>query len=153
MPVRPMRLGVGIMADAQVLLASFMIILFVLILLIAAALKVVREGERLVVFRLGHAMGTRGPGLVSTIPIIDRAVRVEIPVGFVRPRVGRSDAPGMGTVARDEVPGHPDMSMGDVCLRAAILAVQRNERTKRATTEDFLAALNAVTGERTRGVW
>ena len=35
-----------------------------------------REYERLVVFRLGRLVGTKGPGLVLLIPIIDRAVKV-----------------------------------------------------------------------------
>jgi len=54
---------------------------FVLILIIwflAAAIKVVREYERLVVFRLGRVLGTKGPGLVILIPLVDRAVSVDL---------------------------------------------------------------------------
>ena len=56
-------------------------IAFVLILIVwflAAAIKVVREYERLVVFRLGRVLGTKGPGLVILIPLVDRAVSVDL---------------------------------------------------------------------------
>jgi regulator of protease activity HflC (stomatin/prohibitin superfamily) len=42
------------------------------------AVKVVPEYQRLVVFRLGRCVGDKGPGLVLLIPIIDRAVRVDL---------------------------------------------------------------------------
>ncbi|MEW5938601.1 MAG: SPFH domain-containing protein [Chloroflexota bacterium] len=42
------------------------------------AIRIVPEYQRLVVFRLGRCVGTRGPGLVLLIPVIDRAVRVDL---------------------------------------------------------------------------
>ncbi|HEX9012540.1 MAG TPA: SPFH domain-containing protein [Anaerolineaceae bacterium] len=42
------------------------------------AVKIVPEYQRLVVFRLGRCVGDKGPGLVLLIPIIDRAVRVDL---------------------------------------------------------------------------
>ena len=57
------------------------VVAFVLILVIwflASAIKVVREYERLVVFRLGRVLGTKGPGLVILIPLVDRAVSVDL---------------------------------------------------------------------------
>lgn len=42
------------------------------------AIRIVPEYQRLVVFRLGRCVGTRGPGLVLLIPFIDRAVRVDL---------------------------------------------------------------------------
>jgi regulator of protease activity HflC (stomatin/prohibitin superfamily) len=44
---------------------------------------VVREYERLVVFRLGRSLGSRGPGLVLLIPLADRAVRVDLREQFL----------------------------------------------------------------------
>jgi regulator of protease activity HflC (stomatin/prohibitin superfamily) len=41
--------------------------------------KIVREYQRLAVFRLGRSFGPRGPGIVYLIPIIDKAVWVEWP--------------------------------------------------------------------------
>jgi regulator of protease activity HflC (stomatin/prohibitin superfamily) len=45
---------------------------------LASAIRVVPEFQRLVVFRLGRSIGARGPGLVILIPILDRAVRVDL---------------------------------------------------------------------------
>jgi regulator of protease activity HflC (stomatin/prohibitin superfamily) len=42
------------------------------------AIKIVPEYQRLVVFRLGRCVGTRGPGLILLIPIIDRAVKADL---------------------------------------------------------------------------
>ncbi len=60
---------------------SFLYLLALLALLftiISAALRIVREYERLVVFRLGRAIGARGPGLVLLVPYIDRGERVDL---------------------------------------------------------------------------
>lgn len=46
--------------------------------LLASALRVVQEYERLVVFRLGRCVGERGPGLVLLIPFIDRGMKVDL---------------------------------------------------------------------------
>ena len=46
--------------------------------LAAASVRVLREYERAVVFRLGRLVGERGPGLVLLIPGIDRMVRVTL---------------------------------------------------------------------------
>ncbi len=74
--------------------------IFVLVLLLVAflysALKVVREYERLVVFRLGNLVGSRGPGLVLLIPIIDRIVRVSL-------RIITMDVPTQEVITRDNV--------------------------------------------------
>ena len=49
---------------------------FLLLLVLVNSVKVVREYERLVVFRLGLLVGERGPGLIILIPGIERAVKV-----------------------------------------------------------------------------
>lgn len=48
------------------------------IILLASAIRVVPEYMRLVVFRLGRCVGSKGPGLVILIPIIDRGVSVDL---------------------------------------------------------------------------
>jgi len=45
---------------------------------IANAIRIVPEYQRLVVFRLGRCVGQKGPGLVLLIPVIDRAVKVDL---------------------------------------------------------------------------
>ncbi len=54
------------------------VIVLIVIVFVASALKVVPEYQRLVVFRLGRCVGPKGPGLVILIPFVDRAVRVDL---------------------------------------------------------------------------
>ena len=49
-----------------------------LLVFIANSIRIVSEYQRLVVFRLGRCIGEKGPGLIFLIPIIDRAVRVDL---------------------------------------------------------------------------
>lgn len=53
-------------------------ILAVVGVFIASAIRIVPEYERLVVFRLGRCVGDKGPGIVFLVPIIDRGVRVDL---------------------------------------------------------------------------
>src|SRR3990172_410509 len=45
---------------------------------LANAIRIVPEYQRLVVFRLGRSVGPKGPGIVLLIPVIDRAVKVDL---------------------------------------------------------------------------
>jgi regulator of protease activity HflC (stomatin/prohibitin superfamily) len=54
------------------------VVVVLLILLLAISIRIVKEYQLLMVFRLGRSIGTKGPGLVFLIPIIDRAVWVEM---------------------------------------------------------------------------
>jgi regulator of protease activity HflC (stomatin/prohibitin superfamily) len=47
-------------------------------LLLASAIRIVQEGTRLSVYRLGRYIGDKGPGLVVLLPFIDRGVRKEV---------------------------------------------------------------------------
>ncbi len=60
------------------LLCFILIIGAAVFVFLANAIRIVPEYQRLVVFRLGRCIGTRGPGLVLLIPIIDRAVKVDL---------------------------------------------------------------------------
>jgi len=72
------------------------VLLFVLILL-ASSIKIVKEYERAVIFRLGRVVGARGPGLFFIIPIFEKAVIVDL-----RTRV--LDVPVQETITKDNVP-------------------------------------------------
>jgi len=50
---------------------------FVVLAVVTSMIRIVREYERLVMFRLGRCIGTKGPGLVFLIPFIDKAVKVD----------------------------------------------------------------------------
>ncbi|MFQ6674806.1 MAG: slipin family protein [Fidelibacterota bacterium] len=82
----------------------FSVIIFLAVMLIASAIRILREYERGVVFRLGrlaHGIGARdglatGPGLIFLIPIIDRMVRVSL-------RTVVLDVPPQDVITRDNV--------------------------------------------------
>jgi regulator of protease activity HflC (stomatin/prohibitin superfamily) len=54
------------------------VVLLLLILILPQALRIVREYQRLMVFRLGRAIGAKGPGLVLLIPFVDKGVMVDL---------------------------------------------------------------------------
>jgi len=53
-------------------------IVVLFILLIASAIRILREYERGVIFRLGRLIGAKGPGLIILIPMIDRMIKVSL---------------------------------------------------------------------------
>jgi regulator of protease activity HflC (stomatin/prohibitin superfamily) len=60
------------------LLIGVGIVLILLILFVPQMIKIVREYQRIMVFRLGRALGAKGPGLIILIPFIDRGVWVDL---------------------------------------------------------------------------
>jgi len=58
--------------------AIYGIVAIIVIGLIAATIKIIREYERLVVFRLGRLIGARGPGVVFIFPIINRFNKIDL---------------------------------------------------------------------------
>jgi regulator of protease activity HflC (stomatin/prohibitin superfamily) len=71
-------------------------VIFVLGILIANSVRILREYERGVVFRLGRFVGTRGPGLIFLIPFFDKMVRVTL-------RTVALDVPPQDVVTKDNV--------------------------------------------------
>jgi regulator of protease activity HflC (stomatin/prohibitin superfamily) len=72
------------------------LVIFGIIILLSAALKILQEYERGVIFRLGKFAGVKGPGLVIIIPFIDRLVKVSL-------RVITLDVPSQDVITRDNV--------------------------------------------------
>jgi len=84
------------MAGEELILAAVLAAITVLVIL-RAAIKVVREYERLVIFRLGRLFPTpKGPGLTVIIPIFDRRVLIDL-------RTVAFDVPRQRVVSRDNV--------------------------------------------------
>ncbi len=77
-------------------LGSIFIALFVIYLLFSKAVKIVPEYRRIVLFRLGRLVGTRGPGIVFIVPFIDRAVTVDL-------RILTLDVPVQEVITKDNV--------------------------------------------------
>lgn len=70
-------------------------IIFLLIIL-ASAIRVLREYDRGVIFRLGRLIGAKGPGLIFLIPVIDRMVKVSL-------RTVVMDVPTQDVITKDNV--------------------------------------------------
>jgi regulator of protease activity HflC (stomatin/prohibitin superfamily) len=71
------------------------IITFVVIIL-ASSIRILREYERAVIFRLGRLIDTKGPGLILLIPVVDRMVRVSL-------RTVVMDVPEQDIITKDNV--------------------------------------------------
>ena len=79
-------------------LISVVVVVALIVAVLFAALKVLREYERGVVFRLGRLLSQpRGPGLIFLIPIIDRMVRIDL-------RTVTLTVPPQEVITRDNVP-------------------------------------------------
>ncbi len=72
------------------------ILVIFLILILASAIKIMSEYQRIVVFRLGRFVGVKGPGLVFVIPIIDNFMKLDL-----RTRV--IDVPKQRVITEDNV--------------------------------------------------
>ena len=72
------------------------LLLFILLMVVLSAVKIVPEYERGVVFRLGRLVGARGPGLILLIPKVERMVKVDL-------RVITLDVPAQEAITRDNV--------------------------------------------------
>jgi regulator of protease activity HflC (stomatin/prohibitin superfamily) len=72
------------------------IFLFAAFLLITAAIKIVKEYERGVIFRLGRLIGAKGPGLFVIIPLVDRMIKVDL-------RTITLDIPAQEAITKDNV--------------------------------------------------
>jgi regulator of protease activity HflC (stomatin/prohibitin superfamily) len=79
------------------ILVGLLFLIAAVIVIAGASVRVLREYERGVVFRLGRVMGQRGPGLIFLIPAIDRMVRVSL-------RTVTLKIPAQEVITRDNVP-------------------------------------------------
>jgi len=64
--------------------------------ILANAVRILKEYERGVIFRLGRLIGEKGPGLILLIPLVDKMVRVDL-------RVVTMDVPPQDVITRDNV--------------------------------------------------
>ena len=66
------------MLDPTLVLCLVGFVVIVLFLFVASAIRIVPEYQRLVVFRLGRCVGAKGPGVVFLIPVVDKAIKVDL---------------------------------------------------------------------------
>src|SRR5688572_24920466 len=74
-----------------------LVLAFFLLIVVGSAIRVLREYERGVIFRLGRLIAQKGPGLILLIPVIDRMVRVDL-------RTITLNIPPQEVITRDNVP-------------------------------------------------
>ena len=75
---------------------SLLTVIVIAIFILASAIKILREYERGVIFRLGRCVGAKGPGLILLIPIVDKMVKVSL-------RTVAMDVPPQDVITRDNV--------------------------------------------------
>jgi regulator of protease activity HflC (stomatin/prohibitin superfamily) len=88
---------IGELVNAVFNMGSYLGGLLILVIILFAALRIVPEYQRGVVFRLGRFIGVKGPGLVVIVPFVDRLYRVDL-------RVVTLDVPYQEVITRDNVP-------------------------------------------------
>ena len=73
------------------------VVVFFVLIFLGASVRVLREYERGVIFRLGRLIAQKGPGLILLVPVIDRMVRVDL-------RTVTLNIPPQEVITRDNVP-------------------------------------------------
>ena len=119
-----------------IVLIALAVLLFTGLVLASASIRVLREYERAIVFRLGRVIQQKGPGLVLLIPMVDRMVRVSLRTVTLR-------IPPQEVITRDNVP-----------VRVAAVAYFRIIDPSRSVieVEDFMAATLQISQTTLRSV-
>ncbi|RLJ71156.1 SPFH domain-containing protein [Hydrogenivirga caldilitoris] len=119
--------------------SPIVVLVILVIIFLLAAIKIIPEYERAVVFRLGRVIGAKGPGLIIIIPIIDRIVRVSL-------RTITLDVPTQDIITKDNVSVQVDAV---VYFRVVdpIKAIIEVEDYLYATSQIAQTTLRSVCGE------
>src|SRR6059036_2915309 len=121
-------------------LISWAIPLIILaIIILPQAIRILREYERGVIFRLGKLLGAKGPGLILLIPMVDKMVKIDL-------RVVTIDVPKQEVMTRDNVPVTVDAV---VYFRVVVPvdAVVKVENFLKATSLIAQTTLRSVLGQ------
>src|SRR5215469_4702792 len=79
------------------IIPSIIVLLILAAIILPQALRILREYERGVIFRLGKLLGAKGPGMIFLIPVVDRIVKMDL-------RVVTIDVAKQEVMTRDNVP-------------------------------------------------
>ena len=112
------------------------VFLVVLLYILASAIRIMKEYERAVIFRLGRLVGAKGPGLILLIPFIDQMVRVSL-------RIVAMDVPTQDVITKDNV---------SVKVNAVIYFRVVNPESAIVEVEDFLYATSQIAQTTLRSV-
>jgi len=125
-----------ILSAGAVLLVPLFVVLFALL---PQAVRITREYERGVIFRLGKLVGARGPGLIFLVPFVDRMVKMDL-------RVVTIDVPKQEIMTKDNVPATVDAVIY-FRVEDPIAAVVKVENYFRATSLIAQTTLRSVLGQ------
>src|SRR5438552_3487083 len=123
-----MAIAIGVLA----------VVVFFVLIFLGSSIRVLREYERGVIFRLGRLIAQKGPGLILLIPIIDKMVRVDL-------RTVTLSIPPQEVITRDNVPA----SVNAVCYFSVVNAndaIVKVENFLLATSQIAQTTLRAVLG-------
>jgi regulator of protease activity HflC (stomatin/prohibitin superfamily) len=115
---------------------GILILIIIGLFILANAIRILREYERGVIFRLGRLIGAKGPGLILLIPIVDRIVKVSL-------RVVTMDVPSQDVITRDNV---------SVKVNAVIYFRVIDANKAIVQVEDFLYATSMISQTTLRSV-
>ncbi len=115
---------------------SYIVVLVLVVMFLASAVKVLREYERGVIFRLGRVIKTKGPGLIILIPVIDKMVKVSL-------RLVAMDVPSQDVITRDNV---------SVKVNAVIYFRVMNPTNATVEVENYLFATSQLSQTTLRSV-
>lgn len=115
---------------------AYLIIALLVIIFLSAAIRILREYERGVVFTLGRFTGVKGPGLIILIPFVQQMVRVDL-------RVVVQDVPPQDVISRDNV---------SVKVNAVLYFRIVDAERAIIQVEDFMAATNQLAQTTLRSV-
>ncbi len=111
-------------------------IIIIVLFILLNAIRILKEYERGVVFRLGRLVGTKGPGLIILIPLIDKMVKVSL-------RIVTMDVPSQDIITRDNV---------TVKVNAVIYFRVMDSNKAVVAVEDFLFATSQIAQTTLRSV-
>ena len=118
-------------------ISTFVAVLIIFVIMIlASSLRILKEYERAVVFRIGRLIGAKGPGLVILIPIIDKMVRVSL-------RTIVMDVPPQDIITKDNVSLKVNAVVYFRVVQAAKVVVE---------VEDFYSATSQISQTTLRSI-
>ncbi len=120
-------------------LVAVVIVLAVVAVILGASVRILREYERAVVFRLGRLLGQKGPGIVLLVPVVDRMVRVDL-------RTITFDIPPQDLITRDNVPAKVN-AVAYFKVVDPVRSVVEVERYRSATSQIAQTTLRSVLGK------
>ena len=116
--------------------ATLFTVIIIAVIILANAIRILREYERGIIFRLGRLIGAKGPGLVLLIPIVDRMVKVSL-------RIITMDVPSQDVITRDNV---------SVKVNAVVYFRVMDASKAVVEVEDFLYATSMISQTTLRSI-